>query len=169
MVTRQQLINDHGFMGNLIYESQQVAAEQKRQADRDRTYPQAETIALGTIRIEAVVTRAGKFLVERLGNSAYPENIGAIRCVGGGPRKGETPRQTLKREFAEEYAIELQDHQIGNELVSGSHRSQQDVRRFRVHILQDLEGRRCLDDLGTELMYADVCPPVCQRRRSATV
>jgi 8-oxo-dGTP pyrophosphatase MutT (NUDIX family) len=53
-------------------------------------------------RVRVVIPYKGQYLLERLNNPAWAENLGKIRHIGGGIEAGETPIQAAARELQEE-------------------------------------------------------------------
>jgi 8-oxo-dGTP pyrophosphatase MutT (NUDIX family) len=60
-----------------------------------------------TPRVRVVMPYEGKYLLERLANPKYPENLGKTRFPGGGVDPGETPAQTAVRELHEELGLRV--------------------------------------------------------------
>lgn len=58
-------------------------------------------------RAEVLLYTDAGYLVERLGSPRYPASVGLLRCPGGKIENGEDPRDTIYREFWEEYGIGL--------------------------------------------------------------
>lgn len=60
-------------------------------------------------RAELLIRVGNHFIVEQLGSPRYPQSIGHCRCPGGKIEQGEDPVTTLRREFMEEYGLELKE------------------------------------------------------------
>jgi 8-oxo-dGTP pyrophosphatase MutT (NUDIX family) len=101
-------------------------------------------------RIEALLFIAnGIYICEKLGNPAYPANLGKIRCPGGRQEAGEEPEDTIVRELREEYGIQIDRNAVGQEIALPGAGN---VRRFKVAAPDGLEGLASLDDIGTVLV-----------------
>lgn len=58
-------------------------------------------------RVRVVMPYQGKYLMETLNNSKWPQNIGKRRFMGGGVEPGETPEQAAAREMFEELGVKI--------------------------------------------------------------
>lgn len=106
-------------------------------------------------RVEGVLATAAGFLVERLESPTYPQNFGALRCVGGAVETGETPETALVRELREEYDAVIEPAQL--RLLSRAQGKHGPITRFEVRG-HNLTPRRSKD--GNEnLIEQTVLPP----------
>jgi 8-oxo-dGTP pyrophosphatase MutT (NUDIX family) len=58
-------------------------------------------------RVRIVLPYKGKYLLEKLTNPKWPENLGKRRFIGGGIEEGETPEQAAARELFEELSVKI--------------------------------------------------------------
>lgn len=58
-------------------------------------------------RVRVVMPYQGRYLLEKLLNKKYPQNLGKIRFPGGGVDEGETHQQAAVREMQEELSTEV--------------------------------------------------------------
>ena len=58
-------------------------------------------------RVRVVMPYQGKYLLETLNNSKWPQNLGKRRFPGGGVEQGETPQQAAAREMFEELGVKI--------------------------------------------------------------
>ena len=67
----------------------------------------ADSSALTPKRVRVAMPHEEGYLMEKLKNPKYPENIGRIRFPGGGIDEGETPEEAAVRELKEELGIDI--------------------------------------------------------------
>jgi hypothetical protein len=58
-------------------------------------------------RVRVILPYKGSYLLEKLNNPAWPDNVGKRRHVGGGIETGEMPSQAAAREMKEELGIHV--------------------------------------------------------------
>jgi hypothetical protein len=58
-------------------------------------------------RVRVVLPYEGKYLLEKLTNPKWPENLGKRRFIGGGIDGNETPEQAAAREMFEELGVKI--------------------------------------------------------------
>lgn len=68
-------------------------------------------------RAAAILPVEGGFLMERLENPVYQENLNKLRLIGGGVEPGEHAADALVRELHEELGITITSAQLGRSVV----------------------------------------------------
>jgi len=60
-------------------------------------------------RAELLICTSDGFIVEKLLDTAHPQNVGKLRCPGGKMERSESAKTTLVREMWEEYDVHLDE------------------------------------------------------------
>lgn len=63
-------------------------------------------------RVRVVMKHKGDYLMERMDNPKFPQNLGKIRFPGGGAEPGETIPEAVKRELKEELSLNIDTKHI---------------------------------------------------------
>lgn len=58
-------------------------------------------------RVRVILPYKGKYILEKLKNPKYPDNLNKRRHIGGGIEAGETPEQAASREIEEELGFKI--------------------------------------------------------------
>lgn len=63
-------------------------------------------------RVRVVMKHKGDYLMERMDNPKFPQNLGKLRFPGGGAEPGETISEAVKRELKEELSLNIDTKHI---------------------------------------------------------
>jgi 8-oxo-dGTP pyrophosphatase MutT (NUDIX family) len=99
---------DHQFHITVAVRRKRVLAfNEVAKIDGTRGELKAASAKIPQPRVRVVLPYEGKYLLEKLTNPRWPENLGKRRFIGGGIDGNETPEQAASREMFEELGVKI--------------------------------------------------------------